>query len=153
MKYKVGDRVIIRKDLKAGKHYGDEYNFRCNSKMASMAGKTVTISRYDHALGGYILSGDAEGWLWSDKMFEGLAEDIQEKTVKLYLQQDLYTYELLLNEKLHITNDYQMAQNQGLSALCKLYSVYLKIIQQMIDDLGHEVSIDDAKSLLPDVVD
>ena len=153
MKYKAGDRVRIRKDLKAGKYYGVEHRLYCNSDMASMAGKVVTISYYNDVLGGYILKGDADEWIWSDKMFEGLAKDTQEKTIKLYTQQDLCTYESLLNEKLHITNEYQAAQNQGLSTMCKLYRKYLKIIQQTIDSLGHEVNIDEAKSLLPDVVD
>lgn len=151
MNYKVGDRVRIRKDLEAGKNYGVEHKLYCNSEMASMAGKTLTIGGCN--LGYYTLLEDTNEWRWSDKMFEGLAVDLQEKTTKLYAQQELCTYELLLNEKFHITNEYQTAQNQGLSTLCKLYSEYLKIIQQMIDSLGHEVNIDEAKSLLPDVVD
>lgn len=153
MKYKAGDKIRLRKDLKAGEYYGTSSRIYCTSEMASMAGKVFTIKEYYPALGHYKLLGDANEWRWSDKMFEGLTEDMQEKTIKLYTQQDLCTYESLLNEKLHITNEYQTAQNQGLSALCKLYSAYLKIIHQMIDNLGHEVDIDEAKSLLPDVVD
>ena len=68
MKYKVGDRVRIRrdlnKDLSNDKYYVEE-------EMISKAGRVVTISDvYDDAYRIY----EFRFW-WTDEMFEGLAED------------------------------------------------------------------------------
>lgn len=68
MKYKVGDKVRVRKDLNEGMTYNE---FSVTTPMADKAGDIVTISavsrRYYHI---------AEyGCCWTDEMFEGLAED------------------------------------------------------------------------------
>lgn len=77
--YKVGDKVMVRKDIQEGDHchmvsctespgYRGMY---VNSEMAAKAGKIVTISyivedgdcRYK-----YLIKED--GWSWTDEMFE-----------------------------------------------------------------------------------
>jgi len=68
MKYKVGDKVRVRRDLNKGMIYNE---FTVTTPMADKAGDIVTISavsrRYYHI---------AEyGCCWTDEMFEGLAED------------------------------------------------------------------------------
>lgn len=71
MKYKVGDKVKIREDLKSGKNYGKVY---CNDSMPDMAGKIVTIQGiYDTREKIYNI--EEMGYRWSEKMFEGKAED------------------------------------------------------------------------------
>ena len=67
MKYKVGDRVRVREDLKVGCYYGDE-SFRPDMK--KYLGKTVTISRVSSREGSYWLKEDDGNWCWTDKMFE-----------------------------------------------------------------------------------
>lgn len=68
MKYKAGDKVRVREDLKVGKFYGDKY---FNSHMAEFAGQTVTIIYKGSA---YYIKEAAEKWVWTDEMFSGLAE-------------------------------------------------------------------------------
>ena len=68
MKYKVGDRVRIRKDL--NKDLSDVKYF-VEEEMVSKAGSVVTIdSVFDDS---YRIV--EFGWYWTDEMFEGLAED------------------------------------------------------------------------------
>lgn len=76
MKYKVGDRVRVRKDLKAGEPYkqdGEEYA-KCmvTPSMAALAGKVVTIVSSIHA-DRYRVGGSP--FSWTDDMFEGLATE------------------------------------------------------------------------------
>lgn len=67
MKYKVGDRVRVRKDLEAGKLYG---LFNANKEMVKMRGETVTIEQVYGDQGYYDLQ--ESKWLWTDEMFEGI---------------------------------------------------------------------------------
>lgn len=69
MKYKVGDKVRVRGDLVAGKHYG--YYF--NDKMAEYCGKEVTIMKHDD--NEYHLAEDDGEWAWSDEMFEDIQRE------------------------------------------------------------------------------
>ena len=45
MKYKIGDKVLVRSDLEEGKTYGDEVVM---SDMLYFKGKIVTIVHVDH---------------------------------------------------------------------------------------------------------
>lgn len=67
MKYKVGDKVRIRSDLKEIDDYR-VYGIGTNSEMVGMAGKVVTISH----VGSSSYRIEEYGYLWTDKMFEGL---------------------------------------------------------------------------------
>jgi hypothetical protein len=69
MKYKVGDKVRVRKDLAVGSNYGRE---RFVENMKSFIGKVVTISNVSDAEY-MILEDDSYGW--TDEMFEGLANE------------------------------------------------------------------------------
>lgn len=67
MKFKVGDRVRVRKDLKYNSFYG---GVRVNSEMVNNKGKILTIiETYD---GTYLMEGSA--WFWTDEMFENKEE-------------------------------------------------------------------------------
>lgn len=67
MKYKVGDKVRIRSDLKETMGM-DIYGVSVNSEMVKMAGKVVTIDR----AGELDYSIKEDGYIWTDRMFEGL---------------------------------------------------------------------------------
>lgn len=73
MKYKVGDKVRVRKDLDEGKRYsmadGNEHNWVVG-EMLGLRGKVTTIERLSS--GQYVVAGSS--CLWVDEMFEGLAE-------------------------------------------------------------------------------
>ncbi len=72
MKYKVGDKVKIRKDLVAGEWYGYEY---FSEYMKDFLGKVCTISHVDACT--YFLEEDKETWkwYWTDEMIERRIED------------------------------------------------------------------------------
>lgn len=64
MKFKVGDRVKVREDLKPNEYYG---GVRFDSDMRKMKGRTVTIiSTFDDD--GYRVEGSI--FYWTDEMFE-----------------------------------------------------------------------------------
>lgn len=70
MRYKVGDKVKVRSDLKENIRYGGQIFVR---DMAVHCGKNVKISKvYDDA---YCIKESDREWFWTDEMFEGLAED------------------------------------------------------------------------------
>lgn len=73
-KYKIGDKVKIREDLKGYKYYGGIY---CNSDMAERAGEIVTITDTiiykafsSQAYQTYKISDDEDEYLWSEEMFD-----------------------------------------------------------------------------------
>lgn len=70
MKYKVGDKVRVRRDLQIRTNYGD-YMFV--SGMDDYKGSVVTIS--DVFSNVYYIKEDKGKWGWTDELFEGLAED------------------------------------------------------------------------------
>lgn len=70
MKYKVGDKVTIRKDLEIDKVYYMEDRMECDAfvdDMAEFIGKEVTIS--DNAFK-YCIQEDSSMYNWTDEMFE-----------------------------------------------------------------------------------
>lgn len=70
MKYKVGDKVRIRTDLKVGERY-DGVPIR--EEMIGLVGKTLTISNVNDFGEGdisYYLNEDEDCYHWTDSMFE-----------------------------------------------------------------------------------
>lgn len=70
MKYKVGDKVRVKKNLEVGKQYGTMHLL---SDMGRFRGKVVTINRVHEPITYGIEGYDNE--FWTDEMFEGLAEE------------------------------------------------------------------------------
>ena len=66
MKYKVGDKVKIRKDLKVGEIYG---GCRFASGMQKLVGKIACIEVISKRAECYRI--DSNHFLWTDEMFEG----------------------------------------------------------------------------------
>lgn len=80
MKYKIGDKVLVRSDLKEGKKYGDEVVM---SDMLYFKGKIVTIEHIDHP-NCYQIKEDPDQWYWTDEMFfEKVSEDFIPKELVL----------------------------------------------------------------------
>lgn len=74
-KYKVGDKVRVRSDLKLGKHYlmeDEETGDSFVKPMDNLLGKVVTIKEITDRQKYRI---EEMGFNWTDKMFEGLAEE------------------------------------------------------------------------------
>ena len=65
MRYKVGDKVIVRKDLAVGKNYGGDAFV---SSMEEFEGKIVTIEEVFSST--YQIKEDAGRYTWVDKMLE-----------------------------------------------------------------------------------
>lgn len=71
MKYKVGDKVMVRRNLKDGLEYGGVY---CNCSMVILGGKVGTIRRVSTAgIGAYKLY--EYDWWWSDEMLEPICTE------------------------------------------------------------------------------
>ena len=70
MKYKVGDKVKIRKDLKVGEIYG---GCRFASGMQKLVGKIACIEVVSKGNECYRI--DSNHFLWTDEMFEGKVKD------------------------------------------------------------------------------
>ena len=68
MKFKVGDKVKVRKDLRVNLSYGDDAFV---TGMEKFIGTTVTIDYIER--GKYYIQEDNNEWSWTDEMFEGLA--------------------------------------------------------------------------------
>lgn len=77
MKYKVGDKVKVRSDLRVGKSYG-EHTFVHD--MFKFMGKIVTIESVWEQ--GYRIEEDA--YWWTDEMLEPVEEMSAEEAVRLY---------------------------------------------------------------------
>lgn len=70
MKYKIGDRVKVRKDLAEG----EVYDFlSVTREMAELAGKTVNITDIHIEANQYNIAETT--WLWNDKMFEDITKE------------------------------------------------------------------------------
>lgn len=71
MKYKVGDKVRVRKDLVVGEQYGGE---TVADDMVDMRGMVVTIEEVDGS--GYGIKEGLDDYNWTDEMFEPVEEEL-----------------------------------------------------------------------------
>lgn len=78
MKYKVGDKVKVRSDLKAYEIYGSNM---LTKSMEKFAGKTVTISGV--GITSYAIE-EMEVAYWTDEMLEPVEEMSAEEAIRLY---------------------------------------------------------------------
>lgn len=78
MKYKIGDKVRVRDDLRSEEVYkmdnGTDYDDVVFG-MLKFKGKEVTISTYTYN-NKYLISEDGGCWNWTDEMFSGLATSL-----------------------------------------------------------------------------
>jgi len=70
MKYKVGDKVRVRRDLE---EYGQYGKYGANRNMAELHGSIVEIKKVENEEQRYEINDNL--YYWTDEMFEGLAEE------------------------------------------------------------------------------
>ena len=70
MKYKVGDKVRVRRDLE---EYGQYGKWGANKKMAELHGSIVEIKKVENEKQRYEINDNL--YYWTDEMFEGLADE------------------------------------------------------------------------------
>lgn len=70
MKYKVGDKVRVRRDLE---EYGQYGKYGTNRNMAELHGSIVEIKKVENEEQRYEINDNL--YYWTDEMFEGLAEE------------------------------------------------------------------------------
>lgn len=82
MKFKVGDKVRIKRDLKEG----GNFKVYVTDGMEELAGKIVTITdAWENDGGRYSIKEDSYNYTWSEDMFEGLAKLSKEELFKMPL--------------------------------------------------------------------
>lgn len=83
MKYKVGDKVKIRKDLKVGNLYG-----LCvfTKEMNDLGGAVVRIIEANEYSGEYRI--DSFGCYWTDEMFEDVGMEVQKMKKRVVIDVD-----------------------------------------------------------------
>ena len=130
-KYKVGDKVIVKKNIKIGKCYGmdGEDNQECmvTKDMASRAGKVVTISAVRNCGDYHRYHIEEDYWNWVDGMFEGLVED-----KKVFTEKDIKTgmFGVMSNGyKFVVVNDHFVYEDGGYD------NVYLDLAFWHVDKL------------------
>lgn len=80
MKFKIGDKVRIRKDLKEG----DNFKLSVTDDMEELKGKIVTITEaWENDGGRYSINKDLHNYTWTEDMFEGLAIITKEELFKM----------------------------------------------------------------------
>ena len=77
MKYNIGDKVRIRKDLVAGKTYGCNTYIDKMNRIAKNFDYILTIGGYNDNKTQYTMdeNGGSPTWYWTDEMIEGLVEE------------------------------------------------------------------------------
>ena len=87
MKYKIGDKVLVRPDLEEGKTYGVEVVM---SSMLFFRGKIVTIKHVDHP-NCYRIKEDPDQWHWTDEMFsEKESEEVKSEYLSNFDSNKIY---------------------------------------------------------------
>lgn len=82
MKFKIGDKVRIRKDLKEG----NDFNLYVTDDMEELAGKIVTITKvWENDGGRYYIKEDMYNYIWSEDMFENSTKPTKEELFKMPL--------------------------------------------------------------------
>ena len=81
MKYKVGDKVRVRSDLKENIRYGGQIFAR---DMAVHCGKNVEISKVNDA--SYCIKESDREWFWTDEMFEPVEEMNAAEAIKAFTE-------------------------------------------------------------------
>ena len=84
-RYKIGDKVLVKKDLHEALTYSDGYKMRsgpsaggwaeCTKRHISFAGTVVTIKSYQN--GGYHIVEAPNADFWTDDMFDRVAYDLR----------------------------------------------------------------------------
>lgn len=94
MKYKVGDKVRVKKDLIDNKLYGDIYFYPC---MNDCKGQILTISNvFRHNFVNFYEVSENDDY-WSDEMFEEVKDNEQVRTVDVGFHLDHCGHRVIKN--------------------------------------------------------
>lgn len=122
MKYKIGDKVLVRPDLEEGKKYGDEVVM---SDMLFFRGKIVTIEHVDHPCC-YRIKEDPDQWHWTDEMFD---EKESEEIKSEYLSYCEEINEYFNSYKIYNPSDeFPVSQKESTSNFIIVKSKRLKLL-------------------------
>ena len=146
MKFKVGDRVRVRKDLKYSNFYGGA---RVNGEMANNKGKILTIIGIDG--GTYSIEGS--NWFWTDEMFENKVgytyEDLKKSPMgtKIFFEsgyiltktkKDYYENEIFYRESGDLKGLKDNCGNRLLGKIIKIeeptYQTVYEVKQEILDE-------------------
>ncbi len=130
MKYKVGDKVKVREDLKPNEYYD---GVRFDGDMQKMKGKTVTIEK--------ILSDkyywiEEYGFIWSDEMLEDVKEEntiSEEMTIGQVIDNLMNNPDIIIKNLTKLTEECQKV-NEDLK-------IKLKNKQSEVDFLKGQISV------------
>ena len=79
MKYKIGDKVVVREDLRRNREYSMESDIDNSNtaidEMMKLRGKVVTVTDVNKN-GQYVINNQKGrfSFLWTDEMFKGVAK-------------------------------------------------------------------------------
>lgn len=79
MKYNIGDRVRIRKDLVVGDRYEGDAYIKEMDDIAKNNDYVLTIERFSYDNIEYVMAESNYEWFWTDAMIEGLELTDREK--------------------------------------------------------------------------
>ena len=113
-KFKVGDKVRIKKDLKVGNYYDDCY---FSTYMKKYRGETATIKGCYWEIGGvyFRLDINSDSFCWSSSMLEKVEEKVHFKSLDQYF-----------SGKLEIENGFVIKQEEKKEILDKAEKEYLE---------------------------
>ena len=122
MKYKIGDKILVRSDLEEGKKYGNEVVM---SDMLFFKGKIVTIEHVDHP-DCYRIKEDPDQWYWTDEMFdEKESEEIKSEYLSNCEEIDKY----FNSDKIYNPSDkFPISQKESTSNFIIVKSKRLKLL-------------------------
>ena len=131
MKYKVGDKVKVREDLKIGKTYNGQTFV---PQMKKYKGQIVTIKIVDN--GGHYIEEDGQDWYWTDEMLEDVEEEkynTEEMTIGQVIDSLMNNPDVIIKNLTKLTEEYQKV-NEDLKTK-------LKNKQSEIDFLKGQLSV------------
>lgn len=130
MKYKVGDKVKVREDLKPNEYYD---GIRFDGNMQKMKGKTVTIEKVFSDKSYWI---EECGFLWTDEMLEDVKEEntiSEEMTIGEVIDNLMNNPDIIIKNLTKLTEECQKV-NEDLK-------IKLKNKQSEVDFLKGQISV------------
>ena len=131
MKYKVGDKVKVRENLKTGKTYGKIFFYE---QMKEYRGQIVTIKVVNDD--GYHIEEDKQNWYWSDEMLEDIKEEntiSEEMTIGQVIDNLMNNPDIIIKNLTKLTEECQKVN--------KNLKTKLKSKQAEIDFLKGQLSV------------
>ncbi len=138
MKYEIGDKVRVRKDLEVDESYGYS-GLTFVDEMEQYKGRVVTIESINSD-GNYTLEEDDCDWRWNDEMLEDVVDDIKssEITVKDLLDKTLLELDGFVVSIVNSSFEVSMGNNY----IKRDMELYKRFIEAYGDMVIKSVSVD-----------